>query len=264
MAIFNLFTMKLKIFILITSIFFISIDAQVLPQYPDGQDFYEGGIKALNREIVKIVKENNLLPCAVGEEYTIPIIIKQDSKIAYVKDFDTVTINKNKCAFNYSRKIIPYLKKWIPAKTDQQNVSAIAKIKIQPFYLYYSKDNPEENLFTNPVYGDKRNGLIAFQQQLSSIFEKRIQANEDKITYLVFIVNTEGGMEDFVIEGNYTENQKRELIKDLLRIKSKWIPGKFNNIPVKMRMRQPIRQNFDFEIEKNRVESAMPSNFKRF
>lgn len=258
------FTMKLKIFILIFFAFFSSMNAQVLPQYPDGQDFYEGGIKALNRDIVKIAKENNLLPCVVGEEYFISILIQENSKIAYVKDFDTVNINKNKCAFNYSRKIIPHLKKWIPAKIDEQNVSAITEIKIQPFYIYYSKENPEENVFTNPVYGDKRNGLIAFQQELISVFQKRIKDNEDKFTQLTFIVNQNGEMEDFVIQGNYTEFQKREIIRDLLRIKSRWIPGKFNGIPVKMRMRQPIRQNFEFEVEKNRFESMMPSNFKRF
>lgn len=257
--------MKIYMFVLMCFIYFNQLSAQrhIYETYPAGQEFYEGGLKALNKEIVKIVKENNLSPCAVGQTYNVPIIVDEYSKISYVKDFDTLIINRNRCAFDYSRKIIPHLKKWVSAKVNQQSVSAIAKVKIEPFYLYYSKDNPEENVFVNPIYGDKRNGLTAFQQQISSVFEKRVKANEDKITYLIFVVNTNGGMEDFVIEGDYTDNQKRDIIRDLSRIKSKWIPGKFNDIPVKMRMRQPIRQNFDFEVEKNRVESMMHSNFRR-
>ncbi|MBW7675181.1 hypothetical protein [Chryseobacterium chendengshani] len=219
----------------------------VLDQYPIGQDFYAGGINELNKELVKIVKEHKFLPCEnISEEYTVQILVNENSTINYVKDFDSVNIQRNKCAFDFSRKLIPYLKRWMPAKEQDKFVAAIAKIGIKPFYLYYSKDDPRKNETKNPVYSK---GMEDFGSEVSSIFQAKINKNEDKRTVLTFVVNEKGEMEDFKIDGDYTASDKNSMIKALSRIKGKWQPATFNGIPFKTRLRQPLRQNFDIQTQ---------------
>lgn len=126
---------------------------EVLDRYPFGQDFYAGGLNQLNKEMVKIFKDQKLQPCERTEErYNVQIIIYEDSKISYVKDFDTLEVQKNKCAFDLSRKIFPYLKRWMPAKENGKVIAAITKIEIKPFYLYHSKEDPAKNETKSPSF----------------------------------------------------------------------------------------------------------------
>lgn len=223
----------------------LSAQREILEKYPSGQDFYVGGINGIQKEIVKIIKEQKLQPCAdKTENYEIPVLVNEDATINFIKDFDSLTIEKNKCAFDFSRKIIPHLKKWLPAKENGKKIAAIARIKIQPFFMYHSKDNPINNVSINPTY---KKGLQLFSEEISAIFMQRIKMNENKISSLTFVVNENGEMEDFRLEGAYTENQKSDLIRSLSRIKGKWNPATFNGIPHKSKVRQPIRQEFDIE-----------------
>ncbi|MCU7614653.1 hypothetical protein N0B16_09425 [Chryseobacterium sp. GMJ5] len=231
---------------------------EVLGQYPMGQNFYIGGIDGLNKEMVKIVKEQNIPPCEnIAEEYTVQVLVNEDSSINYVKDFDSIKIQKNKCAFDISRKLIPNLKRWIPAKEQDKFVAAIAKIEIKPFYLYYSKDEPRKNETKNPVYSK---GMASFGNEVTSIFQSRINKNEDKRSALLFVVNEKGEMEDFKIEGDYTESEKKSIIKDLSRIKGKWQPATFNGIPIKTRLRQPLLQNFDLQMQAEEMRRSADQN----
>lgn len=91
--------------IIFFSAFFSLSDAQILNEYPEAQDFYEGGINALSVDVLQAIKSENLEPCDNKEEiYTISVLVNTDSKINLVKDFDTLNIRKNKCAFEFSKK----------------------------------------------------------------------------------------------------------------------------------------------------------------
>ncbi|WP_123905753.1 hypothetical protein [Chryseobacterium sp. ERMR1:04] len=246
---------KVFILIFIISTVLISAQREVLDQYPHGQYFYAGGINEFNKEVVKVVKQQKLLPCEnVGEKYTIPIIVNENSTINYIKDFDTITIQKNKCAFDFARKIMPHLKRWIPAKENDKYIASITKIEIKPFYLYYSKDDPRSNEMKNPVY---EKGMKSFASEIIFIFNKKVKKNEDKYASLTFVVNEKGEMEGFEIEGNYTENEKKDIVDELSRIKGKWKPASFNGIPLKFKLRQPLRQNFDVQIENEENMKSM-------
>lgn len=71
----------------ITSIF--EINAQVLYNYPKGQDFYEGGRKGLFEDIQQVVVKNNIKPCEKTEALFMRFIVYPDSKVKYVADDDT-------------------------------------------------------------------------------------------------------------------------------------------------------------------------------
>jgi hypothetical protein len=237
-------------FLLIICCVFVNLafaQKEVLNSYPPGQDFYAGGGYQLFIEMVKIVKEHDLPPCENrGERYDLKILIYENSTISYVKDFDSIEIQKNKCAFDLSRKIIPHLKRWVPAKEEGKFVAAIAKININPLYLHYSKDDPRKNEENMPTF---KKGMQAFGVEVKSIFEKKIKRNEDKRTFLKFAVNENGDMEDFQIQGSYTDSEKKEIINQLSKIKGKWNPATFNGLPFKYWLRQPITQNFDIQTE---------------
>lgn len=240
-----------------TKLIFAQIE--VLDKYPYGQDFYAGGLNQLNKEIVKIVKEQKLQPCERSEErYNVQILVSENSTINYVKDFDTINIQKNKCAFDFSRKIIPHLKRWMPAKENGKFIGAIAKIEINPFYLVNSKDDPSKNEKEIATY---KKGMKAFGFEIKSIFERYVKKNEDKRAWLIFVVNENGDMEDFKIEGDFSDNDKKDIINSLSKIKGKWNPATFNNIPVRYRIRQPLLQQFDLQVELDNKDRIMNRNF---
>lgn len=240
-----------------TKLIFAQIE--VLDKYPYGQDFYAGGLNQLNKEIVKIVKEQKLQPCERSEErYNVQILVSENSTINYVKDFDTINIQKNKCAFDFSRKIIPHLKRWMPAKENGKFIGAIAKIEINPFYLVNSKDDPSKNEKEIAIY---KKGMKAFGFEIKSIFERYVKKNEDKRAWLIFVVNENGDMEDFKIEGDFSDNDKKDIINSLSKIKGKWNPATFNNIPVRYRIRQPLLQQFDLQVELDNKDRIMNRNF---
>ncbi|WP_312900557.1 hypothetical protein [Chryseobacterium taichungense] len=248
--------------LLLLSLFFLMKNLygqiEILESYPYGQDFYAGGINQLQKEMVQIVKAQKLLPCEKEEKYSIQVIVYDNSTISYVKDFDTVEIQKNRCAFDFSRKIFPHLKRWIPAKENGKFIAAIAKIDVIPFYLINSKDDPKDNETKKPTF---KKGIEAFGFEIKSIFERYIKKNEYKIASLTFIVNENGGMEDFKIEGEFSDSDRKDIINSLSRIKGKWNPATFNNIPFKMRVRQPLLQQYDLQAEMEDRDRMMNQNY---
>lgn len=241
----------LLILLIVTNLLYAQ--KEVLESYPPQQNFYVGGLTGLNKEMVKIVKEQNLLPCDGEEErYVITILVNEDKSINYVKDADSVEIQKNKCAFDYGRKIFPFLKSWIPAREDGKLVSAITKIMIEPFFLYHSKEDLSKNEFKKVEY---KGGINSFRNKVKNIFEDRIKKNENKWTGLTFSINKKGEIEDVELMGAFSDIEKKKIIYDIISIKGTWKPATFNGVPFKSKSSMSLVQNFDlgFEHEKNRI-----------
>ncbi|WBV55062.1 hypothetical protein PFY10_12520 [Chryseobacterium daecheongense] len=247
-------------------LFFLSIticnlfycQQEVLESYPAGQFFYIGGPNALHKQMIQIVKDKSLMLCPKTDEvYTMKILVNPDASIKYVKDFDTLNIEKNKCAFNFGRKLVPYLKNWKSAKEGDKFVGAIITLKIDPFFLYYSKDDVKDNVSTQPIF---KKGMDVFSSEVIEIFQQRIKRNEDRNSSFTFVINEKGIIEDVNIEGDYSEEDKRQLISDIKRIKGTWIPATFNGIPIKRKLRQPLIQKFEFKIEDENLNNSLKQN----
>ncbi|WP_156104429.1 hypothetical protein [Chryseobacterium populi] len=185
------------------------------------------------------------------------ILVYADASISYVKDFDSLNIEKKKCAFDFGRKLIPYLKRWVPAKEDDKFVGAIANVEINPFLLYYSKDDPKDNIFTYPEF---KKGLPAFSYEVRRIFEQKIRKNEDRYGSFSFTINEKGIMEDIKVEGEYTDQEKKQLASDLSKIKGEWNPASYNGIPRKYTLRQSVTQQFDIKTEHNKLNNPLNQN----
>ena len=70
-------------------------------------------------------------------------MVKPDSKVSFVKDFDTININNNKCAYDLSKKVLPHLKRWKPAEVNKEKVSAL-------FTFEFFPDDLKQNYVTLP------------------------------------------------------------------------------------------------------------------
>lgn len=68
-------------------------------------------------------------------------------------------------------------------------------------------------------------------------------------------------MEDFKIEGDFSEYEKKSIINSLSRIKGKWNPATFNNIPYRSRIRQPVTQQFDWNRQIDENNRMMNQNY---
>lgn len=215
-----------------------SYNAQdVLGHYPLNQHPYIGGQNALEKELVASFKILGLTDCPTEQEYEMPVLVEADSSIKFVKDFDTININKNKCAFEIGRKLVPNLKRWIAANIDGKFYPAITKIKIAPYFLTNSKENPKENIIINPTV---KGGIGVFSKIVYNIFNRLPEVDSTERSSVFFIVDAKGIMSDFVVYGNHSLEDKEEIIKDLKRSGVKWIPGSFNGIPKSFRMGQVV------------------------
>lgn len=235
----------------------------VLEKYPFGQEFYVGGNRGLIMEMVKITKSKNLTPCENNQErYRMSILVNANGSINYVKEDDALKISQSKCAYAFGRKIFPSMKRWIPAKINNQYIGAITHILVDPFFLLNSRDDPNNNIYTQPKF---KKGIYRFSSEVKRIFESSIKENEDKYSAIVFFVDETGKTIDFSVEGNYSENEKKNFVKSLSKINVSIEPGTFNTIPVKTKMRLPLRQEFSIEFERDRAENEfklMDSKFR--
>ena len=251
--------MRIKLFlILLLSGFFSLSDAQILNEYPEGKDFYAGGINALSADVLQAIKLADLKPCANKEEiYTISVLVNPDSKINLVKDFDTLNIQKNKCAFEFSKKLLPHLKKWQPAKVDDLPVKAVATFTVKPADLFYTEKN---EISTAPEFPK---GLHNFRMIVKDIFEKSLKHNKYGRTELTFVVGLAGNIEDVLVKGDYNERERKQLIHEITNIKERWKPATVDGQPVKYRMKMIVSQEFDHTWEREKFEQQERSGFRR-
>ncbi len=212
----------------------------VLINYPLGQHFYIGGERQMKVELIKIFKNLDLKPCENNDEkYKIAVLIETDASIKFIKDSDETNIQQNQCAYDISRKIIPELTRWNPAVIEGIRQPAIAEINVDPFFYYYSKDNPSDNVFKKPEY---KRGAESFSYEVSRVFQKKMTEKYFSGLHfeILFKVDTNGNMRDFVISGKLEDDIKSDILSELSRIKGKWNPATFNGQPQTTTLRQSV------------------------
>lgn len=227
-------------FIILLSLIILSnsYNAQdVLGRYPLNQHPYIGGQVALDKDLVAVFKDLGLTDCPTEQEYVMSVLVEADSSIKFIKDFDSINVDKNKCAFDIGKKVIPNLKRWLAASIDGKFYPAIAKIVISPLVLSNSKDNPKDNVTVNPTI---KGGIDAFSKIVYNIFYNLPEVDFAERSSISFIVDATGKMKDIVVLGNHSPKEKKDIIRDLERLKLKWIPGSFNGIPKSFRMMQYV------------------------
>lgn len=243
---------------------FLNAQTEVYDRYPFHQDFYKGGLSVFYKDIRKVIKKNKLMPCSnEDEKYLASVLVYSDKKINFVKDFDTINIQKNKCAFDLSKSILPYLDNWQPAKVNGKEVNAITQFMIDPYFLFHNK---YKKVYLNeekpPVY---EKSLADFQYEVKRIIESYIKENiSGRRISLSFTITETGLLQDLRISNlQLDEIKEKDIIRDVLSIRGKWKPGTRNGLPVKYRMNLSFVQGFNFDLEKQKFEEMERGRFNR-
>ena len=248
----KIYFFKSHIYLFILFLTFFKVSAQnemiIYDQYPNGQDFYYGGKKKFYKDVKDVIIKNKIEKCSDNNEsYQIAVIVKEDAKINLIKDFDSIYIQKNKCAYEFARKILPYLNGWKPANFNNKNLNAITKIWFFPddlFENYYEGYSDHFESISLPEYPG---GINEFRKELSKNFNfnsNRMGNFMIKIE-LQFVINEDGNMENILITGDEDKGFRNAVIRALSKIKKTWKPARNKNIPVKYRFRIPLTMSFE-------------------
>ncbi len=229
--------------------------AQVLERFPPGQQYYRGGWRSLDKEMKELAKTLDLKPCENdGERYIMSVLVNPDGKPNFVKDFDTVTIQQNKCAYDMSRKLLPHLKGWAAASVDGKPVKAITTINVIPYNLFNERPKITERKVVEPKY---HKGNSSFHYQVKHILESSLSKNVDQRRVVLAVkISPEGVLENVEVRNiEVSELSRRKLIADIKAIKGKWTPATVNGIPVNFTLVLTFQQNFNFELEKDKFDN---------
>ena len=218
-------------------------NAQILDQFPKGQDFYEGGITKFYQDFHQIILDKNVQPCENKKElYLVKLLLTKDAKIKFIKDFDSVNISKNKCAYDLSLNVLKSLKtNWKPAIVKNQKFDSVLEFFVLPNDLFQNyKENYDPNQFYIPAtyIGGKKKYDRDFHDNFMVLFtDYHINGK----FYLDFYVDVDGeivspSLQPDVRNPTFTN----EVFRTLKRLNKKWNPAVFNGIPVKSKISVPI------------------------
>ncbi|UKB83784.1 energy transducer TonB [Chryseobacterium sp. MEBOG06] len=219
--------------------------AQVLDEYPRNQDFYEGGLVNFYKEAHEYIVNNKLKECDENEIYQPRILVTKEAGVKLVKDFDTINIAKNKCAYNLSREVIKNLIHWKAAEVKGGKIGAVAEFIIYPKDLMSNyRSGYNANAFVRPAEyaGGKKEFNKDFHDNFMVLFED--YHINGKIN-LEFYINKEGHIVNprFYPEVN-NRSFNMDFLRTLARMKKVWKPALYASLPIKQRIAIPI----DFSI----------------
>jgi hypothetical protein len=208
--------------------------------YPYNQSFYKGGTKAFYKELRQVILDKALPACENrSEHYDIPILVKEDATINFVKEENEAGIAENKCAYEMIRKALPYLNHWTPATVDGKKVNTITEIEFYPDDLFtnYSESysSPDDNLIKPEFPG----GMDKFRQKVMQYVEVKHLEMSEKII-MIFTIDKEGNLVEPSIAGYQDSGLGKSALVGLKQIKTKWKPATKNGVPMSYRFRIPI------------------------
>ncbi|MCX8522799.1 hypothetical protein OF897_02555 [Chryseobacterium formosus] len=238
--------MKIKILILISSFIFCCINAQVLYNYPTGQDFYEGGRQGYTKEIQEAVVKNNLKPCEKTEALFMRFIVYPDNKVKYVADTDLNAVENNKCMKDKVLEVMKHMKNWKAAEVNGNKTAAMFCTLFTDDLLFEGKFSEDE--FSKPVYmhKDKESNIMKFRENFVKCFDANgYKSNIDYSFTINFDVDTKGEAGFFYIDNESNLEKFNKMVVDCASNtkKSYWKPSYYKGVPIKQVFRMPIRFN---------------------
>lgn len=221
--------------------------SQVLDEYPKNQTFYKDGIINFYKEAHEFLIKTNAKECDEKEIYVPRILVTAEGKVKVVQDNDTLNISKNKCAFDLSMQVLKGLKNWKPAEVKAGKFAAITDFIFYPKDLMsnYKENYNANNNVKNAVYsGGKEKFDKDFHDNFMALFQDyHINGNIN----IEFYINETG---EIINARIYPAIDNKDFNKDffrtLKRLKKKWNPGLYSNLPIKQRIAFPVRFLINF------------------
>lgn len=239
---------KTILFWMLIGVFF---NAQVLEKFPKNQSPYKGGIIELYKDIQNIIVKNNLLPCKNAKElYFVKLLLTDEGKVKFIKDFDTINIAKNKCAYDLSLEYLKDLKetkKWKSAEVNGKKVSSIIDFYFFPddFFKNYKENYNINEFYTHASYikGEEKLKKDLQDNFMSLFYDYHVNGK----FLLEFTINEDGRIITPEIKPDIqNETFMREFRRTLMRLDKKWNPALLHGIPIKSKMTIPLNFSTEF------------------
>ncbi len=231
----------------ITIIIFSSCPAQILDEYPKGQDFYEGGLINFYKESHDYLVKNTIKKCGDQEVYQPRFIITKDAVVKLVKDSDTANIKKNKCAYDISLELLKNLKNWKPAEVKGKNLAALAEFILYPKDImdnYRQNYNANSFMISAKYPGGYEKFREDFQNEFMSLFT---DYHINGTVNLEFYIDKNGSITNPRIYPEiYDRKFNVDFLRTLSRLKKVWKPALYSNIPIKQKIVFPIDFSTNF------------------
>jgi hypothetical protein len=221
--------------------------SQILDEYPKGQTFYKDGIVNFYKEAHGFLIKSNAKECGPKEIYVPRILVTAEGKVKVVQDSDTLNISKNKCAYELSMSVLKGLKNWSPAEVKGGKFGAITDFVFYPRDLMssYKENYKASDHITNTEYSE---GMKQFDKDFHGNFmalfqDYHINGNVN----IEFYINEVG---EIINARIYPQIDNKDFNKDffraLKRVKKKWNPALYSDLPIKQRVAFPVRFSINF------------------
>jgi hypothetical protein len=242
------FTEKFAYFLAVIFPFFLN--AQILDEFPENQDFYKNGITALYSKIHEIAVRKDLKACADRKEiYHAKILLTKENQIKFITDFDSVTIQKNKCAYDFTLSVLKNLKddsNWQAATVNGKKYDAVVRFFVVPEHIanYREQYNPY-HFYIPPTY---KTGLKKQKKDIEDNFMAIFQDfHVNGSLWIDFVIDENGDLTNPIITPEpQNEIFRQRLTQSLKRLNGKWNPAVLDGIPVKARMTIPLTFSINF------------------
>lgn len=242
--------MKIKLLNLFFLLGFTIYSAQILDAFPKKQEFYKGGLKELYKDIHSIAVDKKLSPCETKEIYHAKLLLTKEAKLKFITDFDSINIQKNKCAYDFTMEVLKELKssdKWIPAKVKDQDYDAIVRLFFVPNHLLdtYTENYTPYNYYIPVTYkgGDKVMNKDIHDNFMAIFSDYHVNGK----LYLEFVVDENGEIINPIISPSIdNESFKKDILRSINRTKGKWNSAVLDGVPVKSRMTIPLNFSIEF------------------
>lgn len=169
-------------------------------------------------------------------------MVYPDATIKFVKEENLEKAEKNKCAFDLTRRLFKYLDGWKPAEVDGQKVAAITGMIIFPDALFdkYVEGYDAVNYYGPPA--EFPGGVQAFRKKfMQNVNASRFNWNQEATLIMRFTVDESGKTTDFKMDpGSGNVEFDDMLIQAAKWVKDKWKPATLHGVNIKTGFRFPI------------------------
>lgn len=234
--------MRYKLYIFIFLLNTILFKAQLLDEYPENQDFYEGGLVGFYQEAHDYLVKSKAKECDKNEIYQPRIIVTKEKVIKLIQDSDPENISKNKCAYDLSMELIKNLEKWKPAEVKGTQFGAITEFVIYPPDLM-ANYKPGYNALNFINYAKYPKGLKAFQKEFNANVRTLFRDYQIQgAINLEFYINQKGQISNIRIYPPVDNKAFNvDVVRTIKRLNKTWMPAIYSGIPIKQRIAFPVQ-----------------------
>jgi|SRR6218665_882303 len=221
---------------------------QIFDKYPSGQHFYDKGELNFLKSLQEVALENDVKPCDNKSDfYELNFIVYSDKTIKFIKDSDTISVGKSKCAYEFAKKTFKHLKEWTPLILNGQPYSAAVKYSIYPADILAYKINDDlESEFKQAEYPGGHSRLSLNMEKIIQSTMSKYQINLNGETVILnFKISKSGLMYDFKFSSNIPFTTIDDLKIDLKKL-NKWKPATKNGVAVESNYRIPMTFTYPF------------------